>query len=437
MNVKEKNEALRAGRLDTPGLFPHLETLATSAFAFRPDLGLAQLPDEPGVLLVRGPRQYGKSTWLEGELRQTIHRAGAGSAYYLNGDQLASADALVNAIRELRPWLRKEAAVRRLFIDEITAIADWERGLKQVLDAGELRGVLVVTTGSRATDLRRGAERLPGRKGRLARTTFLFPPIPFAEFERVCGDRFGDEALIGYLVSGGCPIAAAELATHGRLPEYVIEMVRDWVLGECAATGRQRSSLLAVWNAVIARGGSPIGQALLARETGLANNTVAAGYIELLADLMCVGSVQAWDENRRVAVRRRPAKFAPINLLAAVAFDQNRMRSIADFRALPEPEQGRWFEWLIAQEIWRRTAIRGGESPEELLYWAAGGREIDYVVRPELLIEVKRGGASAMEYSWFPRTFPKSELWIVGRERFNAERMRGRTIAELLRDPDW
>jgi hypothetical protein len=37
------------------------------------------------------------------------------------------------------------------------------------------------------------------------------------------------------------------------------------------------------------RGGSPVGQTKLAKEAGLANNTVAAGWTELLADLLCVG----------------------------------------------------------------------------------------------------------------------------------------------------
>jgi predicted AAA+ superfamily ATPase len=418
-------------------LFPHLEALGTDQPLFRPDFGLDELPEEPGLLLVRGPRQYGKSTWLEGRIRTTVTRAGPGSAFYLNGDQLADVEDLVVATREILPWFRRDAPVRRLFIDEITAVDGWEKGLKRLLDAGELRNVLVVTTGSRATDLRRGAERLPGRKGRLSRTTYLFTPISFAEFERVCGERFGRDAPAAYLLCGGCPVAAAELARHGRLPEHVIEMVRDWVLGECAASGRARGSLLAVWDALIARGGTPIGQALLARETGLANNTVAAGYLELLADLMCVGTVFAWDESRQIAVRRRPAKFAPINLLATVAFDKNNLRTVQDFAELPPSVQGRWWEWLIGQEIWRRAARRGEMTPEELHYWGSGGREIDYVVRPDLLVEVKRGDASPMEFSWFVRTFPKATLWIAGREQFDTDRIRGRTIAEVLRDPDW
>jgi len=42
----------------------------------------------------------------------------------------------------------------------IDVVGQWSGGLA---DAGELRRVLLVTTGSKAADLRRGAERPPGR----------------------------------------------------------------------------------------------------------------------------------------------------------------------------------------------------------------------------------------------------------------------------------
>ena len=76
------NHCLRMGQLQAPGLFPHLESLDRGALVFRFDFGLDELPEEPGVLLIRGPRQYGKSTWLEGQLRSTIVTAGAGSAFF-------------------------------------------------------------------------------------------------------------------------------------------------------------------------------------------------------------------------------------------------------------------------------------------------------------------------------------------------------------------
>ena len=62
-------------------------------------------------------------------------------------------------MRELVPLFHSGSRVRRLFIDEITAIGDWETALKVLSDAGELRRILVVTTGSWAADLRHGSER--------------------------------------------------------------------------------------------------------------------------------------------------------------------------------------------------------------------------------------------------------------------------------------
>jgi predicted AAA+ superfamily ATPase len=433
VDVDQLNHALAAGVIDRPGLFPRLDELARAPFVFRVDFGLGELPLEPGVLLVRGARLYGKSTWLEGELRQTVEAFGPGSAYYLNGDEIPDAERLAAGIRALLPTFRPDAGVRRLFIDEITAVDGWVTALKRVLDRGELRDVLVVTTGSRATDLRRGAERLPGRKGRLARTTFVFTPLPFAEFERVTGAVLGADTLLAYLLSGGCPIAGAELAAHGVLPEFVPVMVRDWMLGECAATGRDRGSLLAVLEVLLTRGGVPLGQSLVARAAGLANNTVANGYLELLADLHCIGVGHAWDADRRGVIRRKRAKYPLINLLAAVAWHRARLRSPADFRALPPEQQGMFHEWLVAQELWRRAAIRGDELPDVLPYWEGGEHELDFVVGRDEFVEVKRGRTSAVEFGWFARALPGRRLTVVGRDRFEAERMRGVTIEDFLR----
>jgi hypothetical protein len=115
-------------------MFPHLETLAPTSPVFRVDFGLEELPEEGGILLIRGPRQYGKSTWLEAKLRESVVSGGPASAFYLNGDELRSEQALGEAIRELAPLFRVDAPFRRLFIDEITAIRGWERAVKVAVD---------------------------------------------------------------------------------------------------------------------------------------------------------------------------------------------------------------------------------------------------------------------------------------------------------------
>jgi len=292
--------------------------------------------------------------------------------------------------------------------------------------------VLVVTTGSKAADLRRGSERLPGRKGRLDRTAYLFTPIAYVEFLRAAGESLGDRTLPAYLLSGGAPVACAEVAATGRLPEYVLATARDWVYGEAAAAGRSRASVLAVLQCLHRFGGTPVGQAKVAREAGLANNTVAAGYIELLSDLQCVGQALAWDPSRRIRLRRRPAKFPFINLLVAVASDPSSPRTPAEIEALPPEAQGRLREWLVAQELWRRAAIRGDETPEEMAYFQAGEHEIDFVVGRDEFVEVKGGGAGPSEFAWFARAFPRGRLTVISRQPFETRQIRGVTLESFL-----
>ncbi len=417
----------------TPGLFPRLEALGDAPAVFRIEFGLDEVPATPGVILIRGARQYGKSTWLEGALRDTVRRHGPGTALFLDGDYLRDSDQLASELSRLAATFRRDAPVRRLFVDEITAVADWERGLKRVLDRGELRRILVVTTGSRATDLRHGAERLPGRKGRLRRTTYLFLPVPYAEFLRAGGSALGERALASYVLSGGSPVACGELIRSGRLAEWTIESVRDWIQGECARSRRSRRSLVALMQQLHLHGGTPLGQTKLAKEAGLANNTVAAGWIEMLSDLLCVGTSAAWDAGRRSEIARKQAKFPFVNLLAATVWAPDAPRSAADLSRLPPERQGVWHEWTVAQELFRRAAIRGAPEPERLPYWRSPEHEIDFVAGDDSFVEVKRGRASALDFAWFPKTFPKGRLTVVCTTPFEADRIRGITLDAFLR----
>ena len=72
MNVKEINIALSQGKTKPAGILPHVAELKGLPVTFKFDFGLRELPDKPGVLCIRGPRQYGKSTWLETQIAQRL-----------------------------------------------------------------------------------------------------------------------------------------------------------------------------------------------------------------------------------------------------------------------------------------------------------------------------------------------------------------------------
>lgn len=72
MDIQTINMKLALGELNEREMFPRLAALKESPYVFQFDFGLDVLPTEPGILLIRGARQYGKSTWLEQQICLTI-----------------------------------------------------------------------------------------------------------------------------------------------------------------------------------------------------------------------------------------------------------------------------------------------------------------------------------------------------------------------------
>lgn len=433
MEIQKLNELLAAGIVDEPGQFPRLVELKKSPYQFQIDFGLKTLPETMGILLIRGARQYGKSTWLENQIKQTIDTFGPGTAFYLNGEYIADGDQLEREIKLLIPAFEKNAPVRRIFIDEITAIQKWEIILKRLADRGILENILVITTGSKATDLRRAGERLPGRKGKLARTNYLFTPLPYSEFHRVAAKILGKKTLIAYLLSGGSPIACSTLIESQMVPDYIIELTRDWIEGEISASGRSRAALINIMHVLFRYAGVPVGQAKLAREANLANNTVASGYIELLNDLGCVIPAYPWDPHKKMLILRKPCKYHFTNLLVALAYSENRIRSIEYFLQLDANIQGIWYEWAVAQELLRRSSLKGENLLEPLAFFQGKEHEIDFV-DDHKWIEVKRGKSSPLEFSWFSQYFPKENLSVINTNSFETRSVRGISLEDFLLD---
>jgi predicted AAA+ superfamily ATPase len=178
--------------------------------------------------------------------------------------------------------------------------------------------------------------------------------------------------------------------------------------------------------------GSRTGYLKLARESGLANNTIASEYVEQLSDLLAVIPSHQWDADRDVPLQRKPAKFHFINLSVAMSFSPNRMAQVEDFKSLRPEEKSKWIEWLVAQELFRRQSIAGVEDPEAIWFWASKEHEIDFVDSERNLYEVKAGQAAPLDFAWFPKVFPKRKLLVIGGSEFRSTRIRGVTIEQFL-----
>jgi len=61
--------------------------------------------------------------------------------------------------------VRLQGGCGYLMLDEITAVKDWTRAVKSLVDAGALENIYLLLTGSSAVEIKRGYERMPGRRG--------------------------------------------------------------------------------------------------------------------------------------------------------------------------------------------------------------------------------------------------------------------------------
>jgi hypothetical protein len=108
------------------------------------------------------------------------------------------------------------------------------------------------------------------------------------------------------------------------------------------------------------------------------------------------------------------------------------VRTVAGFRALPAGARAAWQEWAVAQELWRRAAIRGDEMPEEQSYWRSDDHEVDFVLAPDEFLETKLGPTNPMEFAWFSRVFPKGRLTVVSQSTYETRHIRGIRMEDFL-----
>ena len=129
---------------------------------------------------------------------------------------------------------------------------------------------------------------------------------------------------------------------------------------------------------------------------------------------------------------RKPCKFQFINLAAVMSFHPAAPRYVHEFEALDPETQAKFMEWLVAQEIWRRSVLAGVYNPESLGFWASKEHEIDFVAPDHRLIEVKRGKAGPLDFTWFAKIFPKSHLIVICQNPFKTKQITGVTIEDFL-----
>lgn len=189
------------------------------------------IPTKPGLYVIRGPRQIGKSTWMKLILKAHVDKGHL--CHYQSCEDIKDH-------QSLGVLLESTAHRDIVILDEICFIKDWFRPVKKALDSGDQR--ILVLTGSNSVDLLKGADRMPGRFG--AGGEFLLLPMDFDEFSSMRTQARWPklpriQELELYFNVGGFPYALLESGPKGKKPIQAIRTYQSWIEGDVLKLNRQ------------------------------------------------------------------------------------------------------------------------------------------------------------------------------------------------------
>ena len=140
-----------------------------------------------------------------------------------------------------------------------------------------------------------------------------------------------------------------------------------------------------------------------------------------------------YDPQRQISIFRKPCKYNFINLLVALCWHPKKPRTIKELQSLGE-DLGVIFEWVVAQELWRKLCISStNDMPNYLNFWQSKQHEIDFILpEQQIYLEVKKGESSPINFTWFLKNFPKSYLTVINKTVFNSKHINGITLEDFL-----
>lgn len=380
---------------------PHIRSYRAGTFQWVPPV-LDELPLIPGSLhTLRGPRQVGKTTTVKLLMERLISRGERRVLYYsldMESDKSVIPDILQLAKKthpdgNSGPWY--------IFLDEVTSINDWQRGIKYAWDQGIIRDDFVLCTGSSAPAM--VTERLPGRRGN--GHDWIQLPISFREYCRTIRKIDLPDAVTtagGYLTptglklakaidlhsrelsiafeqykqSGGFPRAVTDITTSGIVSPSTIEILWTTLAGDVESLGRDKVAVLKMLERLGVSLGSPIAWDTLREAMDVGSHNTAREYAQILAESFQILITYFLSANGSVEPKKQRKIYYMDPLIAQIP--------VYMLQGSRKPNPDGMIENLVGIGLFRSSATQllpATPLPGSVAYWRSGkGREIDFVV---------------------------------------------------------
>ncbi len=407
------------------------------SYQYIPPVMIEYPEDRDAILTLRGPRQIGKSTSMKLLIRRLLleFQVPKKHVFYFSLDRIEDFNQLYELIdcylRNLRPGNQQRLYI---FLDEISFVRKWQRGVKALADEGKLKNVTLLLTGSNLIDIYKGAERLPGRRGKISKIDFEQLPMTFAEFINLIEPgieatdinslMYHKDLLLRrfkeYLITGGFPLAVNSFFSGNNISSYVYQLYLSWIEGDIGRAGKLERNLYQIMSRILAHMCTGVSWYGLSRESGIASHATVQEYIEILERMYVLRSVPFIDLSTKLPMYRKNKKLYFQDPLIFHCFSGKNFGIADNFfteckRFLNDPvSESKLVESVVGMHIFRYY--------RNLFYWQ-GRKEIDFVAIKDgelNFFEVKyQEKVSAGEFQWFTTISSKTDrLNIITKQDF-------------------
>lgn len=256
----------------------------------------------PGnIYSLRGPRQLGKTTALKLIIQSLLLKKQINpySVFFWSCEDITDFQQLVELIMTYSEMVsEKNLSEQYIFLDEISFVKEWQRGIKLLADRGFLKKTCLMLTGSNIIDIKSSVERLPGRKGRESKD-FTLLPLTFYEFIELIGfdhkiktlndlkilDKQLQKKFSQYLITGGFPLVINEILDHGNAPSWLKDVYFSWIIGDVLRGGRSEKVALQIISSLIRKQPSLLSWDALAKDAEIKSHLTISSYLELFEEM--------------------------------------------------------------------------------------------------------------------------------------------------------
>jgi len=305
-----------------------------SKYKWSPNLKKYIKLDKDVIYTVRGPRQVGKTTLIKLIIKDLLLEGGIDPEnIFFWSFESNSPQELNKIIDTYLRWRSAKSAQRKyLFLDEISAVNDWQKEIMHFSNRGDLVNCSVVITGSHSMDIKYSTERMPGRRGGDKNEPLdkILMPMKFSEYVKLVYPEIqevlsknnllrgserkekilnlfdgeidsGIENLLVYkkeldsifdmyLYTGGIPYVINEYLVDNEISTKTFNSYIGWIIGDLQKYKYKEDYFKQIIKAIFKTMPNPISWNSLKDFTDIKTHTTIQDYVSAMEDIF-VGNI--------------------------------------------------------------------------------------------------------------------------------------------------